>query len=222
MDAIRGFTDLVSASGEPPLDAACAFISACADSRVDPSKVVGDLDRLAAGCPEATVASLQHHLFGALGFRGNRDDYYDPTNSLLDKVLDRKVGIPITLSVVLMETGRRVGVPLVGIGAPGHFLVRHAHDTDVFIDAFNGGLIFDRAAAQRLVEQLQPGFSATDALEPVSNRAILLRMLANLKAIYLQRSDAVALAWVLELRLSLPGASQSEAQELAKVRAHFN
>jgi len=222
MDAIRGFTELVSAAGEPPLDVACSLIAACADRRVDPSRVIEELDGLAAGCPEPTVESLQHYLFRDLGFHGNRDDYYDPSNSLLDKVLERKVGIPITLSVVLMETGRRRGVPLVGIGAPGHFLVRHADDPDVFIDAFNGGLIFDRAAAQRLVEQLQPGLSAAQALEPVSNRAILLRMLANLKAIYLHRSDAVALAWVLELRLSLPGASESEVQELAKVRAHFN
>jgi regulator of sirC expression with transglutaminase-like and TPR domain len=222
MDAKQRFVDLVSGLAEPPLDEASALIAACADHRVDVAAVLGELDHLAAGCSERTLDSLRHHLFDDVGFTGNRHDYYDPGNSLLNKVIERRMGIPITLSVVLMETARRIGVPLVGIGAPGHFLVRHGLDTDVFIDAFNGGLVFDRAAAGRLIEQVQPGGSSGEALEEVPTRVILGRMLANLKGIYLQRSDAIALAWVLELRVALPGASESEVQELAKVRAHFN
>ncbi|MCU1343753.1 MAG: hypothetical protein JWL70_19 [Acidimicrobiia bacterium] len=222
MDSGRRFVELVTAPGEPPLDLACALMAACADHRVDVANVLQQLDQLAASCPDHSLEGLVRHLFGPDGYRGNKQDYYDADNSLLDKVLARRVGIPITLSVLLMETGRRIGVPLVGIGAPGHFLVRHGVDANVFIDAFNGGLIFDRSAARRLVETLQPGVWSEQALEPVSNRAILLRMLANLKAVYLHRSDAVALAWVLELRAALPGTPESERQELANARAQFN
>jgi regulator of sirC expression with transglutaminase-like and TPR domain len=222
MEATRRFVELVSGPGEPSLDLACSLIAACADQRVNASEVMDQLDTLAAGCTGSTITDLRTYLFGELGFRGNRDAYDDPDNSLLDKVLTRRVGIPITLSVLLMEAARRIGVPLVGIGAPGHFLVRHRDDSEMFIDAFNGGLVLDRAAAQRLVEELQPGIWPEQALEPISARAILLRMLSNLKAIYGQRNDSVALAWILELRAALPGVPASEQAELARVRTRFN
>jgi len=93
----------------------------------------------AAVCPGGDVRGMCAALFGPEGFRGNRADYYDPANSLLDQVLARRTGIPITLSVLAMEVGRRVGAPLVGIGMPGHFLVPEAPDGSSFHDPFHRG-----------------------------------------------------------------------------------
>ena len=89
-------------------------------------------------------------MFRDLGFRGDRRHYYDPENSLLDRVLDRRVGIPLTLSVVMMEVARRIGVPLGGVAMPGHFLVRDRVLPDVFVDPFDGGRTLDLAGVQRL------------------------------------------------------------------------
>ena len=88
-----------------------------------------------------TLNTLSRVLFDDLGFRGNDDDYYDPRNSFLNDVLKRRLGIPITLALVYMEVGRRVGAPLLGIGMPGHFLVRHRDEADVYVDAFYGGIL---------------------------------------------------------------------------------
>src|SRR3546814_4479768 len=90
---------------------------------------MGRLDALAAGVAEPTVEALTAHLFGVEAFAGDTDSYFDPRNSLLSDVLDRRLGIPITLAVVAIEVGRRCGVPLVGIGMPGHFLVRSEEHT---------------------------------------------------------------------------------------------
>ena len=96
----------------------------------------------AARCPDASPDGVLAHLFGSEGFRGNDADYYDPDNPMLDRVLDRRRGIPITLSVVLIEVGRRLGVAFTGIGAPGHFIVRDER-SGVYLDPFNGGRVLD-------------------------------------------------------------------------------
>ncbi len=135
-----------------------------------------------------TVAAINRVLFEEEGLRGNRDDYYDPRNSFLNDVLDRKLGIPITLSVVYMEVARRIGFPIAGTGMPGHFLLKH-YDVlsgDIIIDAFNRGcLLTPRDCRKRLNEiyhgelEFQPEF-----LRPVTHREILIRMLNNLRQIY--------------------------------------
>src|SRR5207253_3837600 len=90
--------------------------------------------------PAAAVAELAGYLFGECGFRGNQEEYYDPRNSFLNEVLERRTGIPITLSVVLIETGARLGLPLEGVGFPGHFLVRVAGSRGpLLLDPFYGG-----------------------------------------------------------------------------------
>src|SRR5262245_12992424 len=96
------------------LDLAWALLTACAHPTVDPDSLLGELDDLAAACRQPTLDGLRHLLFVDQGFVGNQADYYDPANSYLDDVLDRHLGIPITLSVVTMEVGRRIGVPVVG------------------------------------------------------------------------------------------------------------
>jgi len=135
---------------------------------------------------------LREFLFEEEGFRGNADDYYDPRNSCLSDVLDRRLGIPITLSLVLMEVGRRVGVEIAGIGLPGHFVVSaRVGEEAVLLDPFNGGTLLTNEGCAQLVHRalgrrvaLKPHLFA-----PVTKRQILIRMLGNLKGIYWRRED---------------------------------
>jgi regulator of sirC expression with transglutaminase-like and TPR domain len=196
-----------------PLDEAAFLIAAHAHPGLDVGAQLARLDDLAARCPDASRDGVLAHLFGIEAFRGNDADYYDPDNSMLDRVLDRRRGIPITLSVVLIEVGRRLGVPFTGIGAPGHFIVCH-EGSGVYIDPFNGGRALGAAERAQM-------YGATP-LEPSDSIAIVSRMLANLKAIYAQRGDADALRWVIRLRVLLPDAPASERAELKRLLAHLN
>jgi len=151
------------------------------------SKMLDDDD------PLYCVNTLSEYLFDELGFRGDDENYYDPRNSHLNQVLERRVGIPITLSLVYMEVGRRLNAPLLGIGMPGRFLVRHAEVEDLFVDPFAGGILLSGDECRRMVEDFMPdGFAWNPALlAPVSNRQILARVVRNLKAIYLEGEDYV-------------------------------
>jgi regulator of sirC expression with transglutaminase-like and TPR domain len=155
-------------------------------------------------------------LFAELGLRGNREDYSDPRNSFLDQVLDRRLGIPISLAVLMMEVGRRVGLRFEGIGMPGHFLVR---SDDVFVDPYHGGQMLDVEGCQALFHRLHgPAAPFSPALlAPNGPRAILARMLANLRHSYAARRDTAALVWVLRLRVAIPGVPRTELADLAQV-----
>ncbi len=214
---------------EVALDEGCLLAASAVDPAADVASGLARLDALAAGVAEPTVASLVHHLFVTEGFSGNRSAYYDPVNSLLHRVLDRRVGIPITLSIVAMEVGRRIGVPLVGVGLPGHFLVRSTQSdvvvrstgADLFLDAFDGGRTLDLDAVRALVANLTgPDQPFDDGwLAPVDRFATLARVLANLKQIYRSLGQRSALATVLRLRAVVPGVAPSERRELADALA---
>jgi regulator of sirC expression with transglutaminase-like and TPR domain len=140
------------------------------------------------------IAHLNRLLFEERGFRGNREEYYDPRNSFLNDVLDRRVGIPISLSAVYLEVGRRIGLPLAGVAFPGHFLVRYAGPDapdDVLIDPFNRGRILTALDCRALLRTLHDGSIPfrPEYLARARTRDILERMLLNLKAIYRARSD---------------------------------
>lgn len=139
-----------------------------------------------------SLAALNYVLFTQYGFHGNRDDYFDPKNSFLNEVIERKTGIPITLSILYMEVARRVGLRLDGVGFPGHFLVKCACDGDeIVIDPFNGGEIKSREDMDRMLFNLSGGKVAfhRDLLATSGKKDILKRMLTNLKAIYINRND---------------------------------
>ncbi len=185
---------------------------------------------LASASAETQAARLAGHLFGTLGFRGNEKDYYDPRNSLLPDVVERRLGIPISLAVVYCEVARRVGVPAHGVGFPGHFLVRiertDGHGAMLVVDPFYGGRVLDDAALKRMLERalgpdqtLQP-----EHLAAASPRAILVRMLTNLKAIYLQRGDNarahLALDRVVTLAPNATGALRERGLVAAKLGAN--
>jgi regulator of sirC expression with transglutaminase-like and TPR domain len=137
------------------------------------------------------VAVLCNRLLKQGGFRGDQDDYYDPRNSYLNDVLDRRRGIPISLAIVLIEVGRRLGIKLRGVGFPGHFLVRYDGEQALFIDACHEGTFLDEDACRRLLEHVTSGRMTFDKklLAPVPKRRVLIRMLRNLKAIHVRRSE---------------------------------
>jgi regulator of sirC expression with transglutaminase-like and TPR domain len=201
------------------LDRAALLIAAHAYPGLDVDAEAARLDALAESCFAPTLDALVRHLFVDEGFRGNRDDYYDPRNSLLNDVLDRRLGIPITLAVLAMEVGRRLGVPMSGVGMPGHFLLRDRVDPDVFVDPFSRGAVTDRRGAEARFHAVQGAGARFDEsfLEPIGPRAIVARMLANLKAAYLQRNERASLAWVLRLRVAVPGVPVTERAELARI-----
>jgi regulator of sirC expression with transglutaminase-like and TPR domain len=138
--------------------------------------------------PEHTMRRLSHYLAVDRGFHGNTRDYYDPRNSCLNAVLDRRTGIPITLSVVYLEVGWRLGLPLAGVGLPGHFLVKYAgQGREIIVDPFNGGAILSRDDCAARLRQVYGRPVALEAhyLAAVTRKQILMRMLTNLKHIYL-------------------------------------
>jgi regulator of sirC expression with transglutaminase-like and TPR domain len=142
--------------------------------------------------PHQLITALGEYLFGHLGFRGNVDHYYDPRNSFLNEVLDRRLGIPITLSAVYLEVGRRIGLNLRGVGMPGHFLVKYVGpDEELVIDPFGGGGILSPADCQQILDRIFDGKLCFEPqmLTVVGTRQILARMLTNLKAIYFNSQE---------------------------------
>jgi regulator of sirC expression with transglutaminase-like and TPR domain len=164
------------------------------------------------------------HLFRTGHFVGNRTAYYDWHNSCLDRVIATRTGIPISLSVLMIEVARRVGVDLVGVGMPAHFLVRSAGDPELFFDPFHQGRRLDRASARTLFVRVTGGQVSWDErfLDPTPNREIVIRMLNNLKGVFTGRSDAVRLAIVMSLRGTIAELAELEAAEIAATSAIFN
>ncbi len=146
--------------------------------------------RSAVAASDDPIKTLNRFLFKQLSFIGNQLDYNDPLNSYLNKAIDRRVGLPITLSVIYIEMARRLGLPVVGIGLPGHFIVRYSEGGDArYIDPFHQGRRLSYDDCLRLVSDLSEGAIEfqPDMLEPVGPRQILIRMLNNLKNAYLHQ-----------------------------------
>lgn len=222
-DTADAFAALMRARDEElPLDRAAALLArGIAYPDLDVERVLSGLDRLAEGLrerlppgrePGRTIAALNDYLFGELAFRGNDAEYYDPRNSFLNDVLDRRLGIPITLSLVYIEVARRVDFPLAAVSFPAHFLVKHgggdAVEDDLYIDPHHGGRLVSVAQLREWVDQFYAGRLpfASHYLGAVTKKQILTRMLQNLKEIYLnRRNDARgALAVVDYLLLIAP------------------
>lgn len=183
---------------------ACLMIAQDAYPGLEVERYLGEIERMAirlrgrlpaTGGPEERVATLNQFLFDDLGFWGNTEEYYDPRNSYLNEVIDRKTGIPITLAILYMEVGRRVGLPLEGVSFPGHFLVRLRLRGGVLVlDPFTGGAAQSEAELRERLQRVIPEGVADNLpvaelpldqfLEPASNRQILARVLRNLKGIY--------------------------------------
>ncbi len=169
-----------------------------------------------------TIFALNTTLFQEEGLRGNREDYYDPRNSFVNDVLDRRLGIPITLALIYMEVARRIGFPLFGVGMPGHFLLKHydIEGRQVLIDAFNGGNILSMKDCQRRLNEIYAGQVAfqPEFLMSVSRRQMLTRILNNLKAVYLASRNFRKALPIVDLVLVIYPRSPEDVKQRALLR----
>lgn len=186
---------------------------------LDPDEYLNVLDKMADEVQERLpneryplriIQTINQYLYNDLGFTGNSENYYDPRNSFLNDVIERRTGIPITLALIYLEIAQRLEFPMVGIGMPGHFLIRpEFQEAGIFVDAFNhGDVLFEQDCQERLSQiydrpvQMQPAF-----LKAVTRRRFLGRMLANLKIIYVnQQQLQKALSTVERILLLFPDA----------------
>jgi regulator of sirC expression with transglutaminase-like and TPR domain len=228
---------LAEADERIDLARACLMIAEDAYPSLDVDGYVGEIDRFARRlqariAPDAAVedriVSLNEFLFADLGFRGNTRNYYDPRNSYLNEVVDRRTGIPITLAVIYMEIGRRIEVPLEGVSFPGHFMVRlNLRGGTLVLDPFSGGAPQSEADLRTRLKRVVPramlgrnarGMSVHDLpldqfLEPASPRQILARVLRNLKAVYRKAGQADRELQVLNRMLVVAPDSAAELRD---------
>ena len=218
------FATMMAVGGDVILDEAALLVAAALRPELDEMEWLVALDRLAGDCPTPTADGIARYLFSTLAFAGNESSYYDWRNSCLDRVIATRVGIPITLSVLMIEVARRVGVPLVGVGMPAHFLVGVADDPDAFYDPFHGPQRLDRSTAAELFHKITGGGATwnEDFLAATSHRDIVIRMLNNLRAVFVRRSDVVRLGVVMNLRAEVPELAATEHAEIIAATAPFN
>lgn len=190
--------------GRPSLERVALEIARDAYPELDIEAHLAKIDHLAdrardrcrpGASPRAVLGQINWALFVEEGYSGNTEDYHDPRNSYLNEVIDRKTGIPISLSVLYLAIADRLGVALSGVNLPAHFMLRVDDDQGpVFIDAFHGGALLDQKGCERLLSKLtgNPTRLADSQLEPCSTAEVVARMLRNLKAIYFMHEDYVA------------------------------
>ena len=227
-ELIRRFRALTECEDEKINLAEAALLIAAAEyPELTPEPWLARLDALAervqAGPerePLANIEALNHTLFEQENFSGNEEEYDDPLNSFLNDVLERKKGIPITLSLVYTEVARRRGLPVVGVGFPGHFLVKYvAMDREILIDPFHRGAIL---APADCMELLKAHFGAEAELKAEyllasSNKQILARMLNNLKGSYFKRAIYPKVLTMIELALALHASNLPDLRDRGMV-----
>lgn len=199
-----------------PLDVSAFLLSGhCQGRTLDVEGELSKLDDLAERVPAKTLSGVVECLFGELGFAGDEVRYLAPENSYLDKVIERKRGIPISLAVLIIEVARRCSVQACGVGMPGHFLVGDPENPETFVDPFRGKVL-TRAEAQGLFRRMHPSAEFNmQYLSMVSTQAILTRMLNNLRIIRMKSRSPKALLPILELTLCFGQPSVPEAKQLA-------
>lgn len=173
--------------------------------------------RYLRGDLEGRVRGLCRYLFHDMGFRGNVKDYYDPRNSYLNQVLERRTGIPITLAAVFQAVGRRAGLRVVGVGLPGHFIAKVSEaGNELLIDCFHGGRLLTLTDCENLVRQASglPVLTSSLALEPIPLGLMIQRMLNNLRGIYLKGEDFRRAARTLRRLLQLQPLDPSMHRDL--------
>ena len=196
------FSEMVSRPDEDvDLARAALYVSGMEYPELDVDHYLGILDFLAEGASQyigegrdirGTIQYLSEFLFVQQGFHGNDGDYYDPHNSYLNEVLERRTAIPITLSLVYMEVARRLGLVFEGIGLPGHFVIRTGPpEEELYVDAYNGGQLISRGDCERRVHDVSNGrieFRA-EFLSPYPKKVFLIRLLTNLKHCHFRLED---------------------------------
>jgi regulator of sirC expression with transglutaminase-like and TPR domain len=215
------FTEIVSRKDEEiNLAEAALLIAAEEYPRLDVTLYLDKLDRIGDIARERArdainsqdqISALNAVLFEELEFRGNRENYYDPRNSFLNEVIDRRTGIPITLTVIYIEVARRIGLFIEGVGLPSHFIARHSTASgDVFIDAFNSGRLMGEMGCAEMLAEMSGGKIALqpEYLAAVTKKQILSRMLSNLLGIYSSSDNNRALAIIERMMIINPDSPQ--------------
>ena len=206
-----------------PLDLAVALIAGIANESVLPAEILKQFDELAVACDFTSVLGLMKFLFGPGKFAGNTINFQDPANSLFDSVLVRRLGIPISLSVLAIEVAKRKDFELLPIGMPGNFLVQSRTDDEQYFDPFRGADPLSFQACVDLFLSLNPQALWSDSyLQPVTNRTVIIRMLTNLKMFYIQTNNTVGLRWVMRLRLMFQEVAVLEKDQWARLMRSTN
>lgn len=168
-------------------------------------------DSIESKDPLYQMNALSEYLFDELGFKGNHEDYDNPLNSYLSDVMKRRLGIPITLAVVYSEVGRKVGIPILNIGMPGHFLARHAEEPELFVDVFNCGVLLSVEECKKRFVKVTHGSLDWDPnyLNPINNKQVMARILRNLKISYIRNQNNYKALTIIELLLLIePNAAE--------------
>jgi regulator of sirC expression with transglutaminase-like and TPR domain len=227
-DSVSEFARYVSRPAEEiRLDEAALLLARTEYPSLDIAVQLARLDALAARAecdpghpPHANIASLNRLLFDEENFAGNEAEYDDPRNSYLNDVLDRKLGIPITLSLVYQEVARRRGLPVVGVGFPGHFLAKYLTASgEILLDPYHRGAMVSQ---QECKEKLKAQFGEEAELQPSffqesSTKQTLARMLNNLKGAYFHRKDYVKVLMMIKMALAVDPASRQEIHDRAMI-----
>lgn len=199
----------------PPLDRIMATIAATDPAAPSEEEIVTQLDELAEQVNGSTPTAVVTSVFGGLGFTGNSANYYDARNSMIHSVLQRRLGIPLTLAVVAAEIARRCDVTLRAVGMPGHVLLA---SSDGWHDPFAGGASLDIDACKRIFHTIHPDAPFRDGyLRPMTETAIAARTLENLRVAGMGSGNLAQLAAVLELRALVPDAPVDYRMEYARV-----
>jgi regulator of sirC expression with transglutaminase-like and TPR domain len=215
---------MLAGVGEMDLDRAALTLATIEFPGLEMDNCLRTLDTFASeigarargGSGREYVDAVNHFLFREIGIRGNEEDYYDPHNSCLNEVLARRVGIPITLSVLYIEISRRLSRPVFGIGLPGHFVVQYNDGQySTFIDPFHGGELL---SADQCYDRAQMAIGDPRILAPVGNRQILFRMINNLRGIYFSRRKYAKALQVMDLLIEV----SPQLAELRKQRAQLH
>ena len=221
----RFAAEVARAEPEVNLAAAALLIAAEEYPQLAPEPYLRRLDELAERvrdrdwderAPVVVLQDVSRILFEEEGFRGNAEDYYDPRNSFLNDVMDRRAGIPITLSVIYLEVGWRLGLPLHGVNFPGHFLVRYEGEAlQLLVDPFQRGMVRFEDEAQDLLDHVYGGAvrMQPEFLRKADRKDILVRILANLKANYQNRRDDVRALGAIERILMVRPDSADEERD---------
>jgi regulator of sirC expression with transglutaminase-like and TPR domain len=227
-EAVREFARYVALPVEQiRLDVAALLLARTEYPALDLAAQLKRLDTLAARAecdpglsPQVNIASLNQLLYDEEKFVGNDEDYDDPRNSYLNDVLDRKVGIPITLSLVYQEVARRCGLPVVGVGFPGHFLAKYITASgEILLDPYHRGVT---VSVQECEEKLKAQFGEEAEFRPTylqesSTKQILTRMLNNLKGAFFRRKDFARVLMMIEMALAVDPASRQEVHDRAMI-----
>ncbi|MSR47063.1 MAG: hypothetical protein EXS13_08360 [Planctomycetes bacterium] len=203
------------------LEAGCLLLARTRRFELDDRSMTAGLDAMADDLgarlgserePAIVVDVMTRFLSWELGFQGNQRNYYDPENWFLDRVLDRRLGIPISLCTVYLFVARRLDLPLIGIGLPGHFILKHAvAEPSIFIDPFHGGRVFGEAECLRFLEERSVGYDP-GILLPMSDGAMLLRMMRNLIQSYRNRGDHGRVVLLQRMKSMLVGEEVSGSE----------